>query len=69
MITTDDEEIAAQIEEYGIIGFYSTYGKHNVAIDISGDATIYDVGAAFKAFLLATGFPPGTIAEILDLPE
>lgn len=69
MITTGDEELDAQIEEYGIIGFYSTYGKHNVAIDISGDANIYDVGAAFKAFLLATGFSPVTIAEILELPE
>lgn len=67
MITTKDEELAEQIEEFGIIGFYSTYGKHNVAIDISGDANIYDVGAAFRAFLLATGFEPATIAEILDV--
>jgi hypothetical protein len=69
MITTDDEVLAKQIEEYGLIGFYSTYGKHNVSIDISGDANIYEVGAAFKAFLLATGFSETLVSEILDLPE
>ncbi len=58
-----------QIDEYGVFQFYSDYGKHKVDISILGDSTIYEVGAAFKAFLLASGFSESLVSEILDLPE
>lgn len=58
-----------EIEEYGILRFHSDYGKHKVDIAIPGDATIYEVGEAIKAFLLATGFSESLVSEILDLPQ
>lgn len=69
MITTTDEAIAKQIEENGIIGFYSSYGRYDTHITLSGDADIHMVGEALRAFLLATGFSESLVKEILDLPE
>lgn len=70
----DKERIGAQvdkleerIEEYGILVFYSSYGKHEVTIALNGDSTIHEVGSALKAFLLATGFSESLVAEILDV--
>jgi len=69
----EDEDILAgaadlkkEIEEYGIFVFYSDYGKHAITVKISGDSTIYEVGEAFKAYLLATGFSESLVAEILQ---
>lgn len=56
-----------EIEEYGVIRFFSDYGNGKVAVELPGDADIYKVGEAFRSFLLATGFSPSTIAEILDV--
>ena len=59
-------DLKKEIEEYGIFVFYSDYGKHAVTIKARGDSTIYEVGEAFKAFLLASGFSESLVAEILE---
>lgn len=69
IIKAADEATQEQIDTYGIIGFYSTYGKYETHIVLNGDADIHEVGEALNAFLLATGFSPSTIAEILDIPK
>lgn len=58
-----------EIEEYGVIRFYSDYGKHKVNIELPGDADIYQVGEAIRSFLLATGFSAVNIKEILEIEE
>jgi hypothetical protein len=60
------EDLKNEIEEHGIFVFYSDYGKHAVTIKVRGDSTIYEVGEAFKAFLLASGFTESLVAEILE---
>jgi len=55
-----------EIEECGVIRFFSNYGKHQVTIELSGDADIYEVRDALRAFLLATGFGKSNVDEILE---
>lgn len=59
-------DLKQEIEEYGVFVFYSDYGKHAITVKIKGDSTIYEVGEAFKAFLLASGFSESLVAEILE---
>jgi hypothetical protein len=58
-----------EIEDYGVIRLFSDYGKHQITIELRGDATIFEVGTALKAFLSATGFSASLIDEILEVPE
>ena len=58
-----------EIEEYGVIRFFSDYGKHQVTIELRGDSDIYEVGSALRAFLSATGFSANLIEEILEVEE
>ncbi len=60
------EKLEERIDDTGILVFFSSYGKHEVTISINGDATIYEVGSALRAFLLATGFTESLVSEILD---
>lgn len=56
-----------EIEEYGVIRFFSDYGKHQVTLELRGDSDIYAVGEALRSFLLATGFSESLVAEILEV--
>ncbi len=58
-----------EIDDYGVIRFYSDYGKHRVSIELKGDATIYEAAEAFRSFLLATGYSKKNIDEVLDIEE
>jgi hypothetical protein len=58
-----------EIEDYGVFRFFSDYGKHQVTIELRGDSTIYEVAAALRAFLTASGFSESLIQEILEVQE
>jgi hypothetical protein len=55
-----------EIEEYGVIRLFSDYGKHQVTIELRGDADIYQVRDGLRGFLLATGFAKSNVDEILE---